>query len=188
MELLSFMFHLIGLIDNMNKKRYILLKKKSKETFKNLLKRLDEYNKEEGTDINFHEFFVNILLYSEEDYIHLVSYRKKLQEKAKKRQERQFDPNKPIPYGKGDVENPEYDKYFLIYNDYYKHYLFSAIPKEQKTLKTYFKVTYNYSDEKALEEARKIQYIVFSKKRKNIDNKLIIKELDNEEYRIVGKV
>lgn len=152
----------------MNKKRYIFLKKKAKETFKNLLKKLDEYNKEECVNINFHEFFVNILLYSEDDYIKLITYKAKQEKKKKDRstpKRRKIDQNILIKKGIGDFENPEYDKYWKIFTDYNENYLGNESITENKTLKNYFILKYNYTEDKAYEESKKITKIIFKKKK-----------------------
>ena len=61
MVLQNFIFILIGLID----KNMIL--------FKKLKKALKEYEAEFGKDISLHDFFVNYLNYSEEDYEKFIS-------------------------------------------------------------------------------------------------------------------
>ena len=171
-----------------SKRVYIALKNKAKQTYKHLLKYLDEYNEEANTSIDFHTFFVEVLMYSEDDYANLLKWRKKVEDRAKRHERHKFDPNKPIPHGIGDIENPEYDKYFNIFVDYNKKYLSRVDIEGKKTLTGYFKLVYGYDDEKALEEATKIQKIVFTKKRSGVNNKLIVKEVGDNELRIIGKI
>lgn len=170
---------------NKRKYKYIALNKKAKETCKNLTKAFNEYNEEEGKHIDFHEFFTSILSYSEDDYIKLTSYIAK--RKKKKEHRKEICIKNSIKPGIGDVENPEYNKYFNIFCDYGKYLSDSSIT-ENKTLCNYLIKTFNYSSDEALSEARKIQAILFTKKRNNVNNKLITKEINNQEIRIVGIV
>ena len=69
-----------------DKKYYITANKKSKQTLKNLQKKLDEYIEESGKNISFHNFFVEVLNYTENDFINLIKFinRKKNQKKKSK--------------------------------------------------------------------------------------------------------
>lgn len=147
---------------------YIALKKKSKQTNKKLLRLLNEYNEENNVNIDFHTFFVNILNYTEDDYIKLITYKAKQEKKKKDRstpKPRKIDQNKLIEYGIGDTENPEYDKYWKIFTDYNENYLGDESITGKKTLKAYFIYKYNYTEDKALEESKKITAIIFKKKK-----------------------
>ena len=153
----------------MKKHHYIQLKKKCKYTLKKINEYLIEYNEENSTNIDFHTFFVEILLYSEDDYTNLIAYKAK-QEKKKDRstpKPRKIDQNKLIKYGIGDFKNPEYEKYWNIFTDYNENYLANTSITGKKTLKNYFIFKYNYSEDKAYEESKKISKIIF-KKDKNV--------------------
>lgn len=170
---------------NKRKYKYLALVKRAKQTYKNLNKAHDEYNEEEGKHIDFHEFFTSVLGYNEDDYIKLTTYIVKRKKKQEHRKE--ICIKNSIKVGIGDVENPEYNKYFNIFCDY-GNYLSDSSIIEKKTLINYLIRTFNYSSDEALSEARKIQAILFTKKRNNINNKLITKEINNQEIRIVGIV
>lgn len=157
-------------MNNMGNKKYIYiaLKKKSKQACKKLLKHLNEYNEENNVNIDFHTFFIDILRYSEDDYIKLITYKAK-QEKKKKDREipkpRKIDQNVLIKKGIGDFENPEYEKYWKIFTDYNENYLGNESITGKKTLKNYFILKYNYTEDKAYEESKKISKIIFKKKK-----------------------
>lgn len=147
---------------------YIALKKKSKQTCKKLLKLLNEYNEENNVNIDFHTFFIKILNYTEDDYIKLITYKAKQEKKKKDRstpKRRKIDQNKLIEYGIGDTENPEYNKYWEIFTDYNENYLGDESIIGKKTLKNYFILKYNYTEDKAYEESKKITKIIFKKKK-----------------------
>ena len=144
------------------------IKKKSKQTCKKLLQLLNEYNEENNVNIDFHTFFIKILNYTEDDYIKLITYKAKQEKKKKDRSNpkpRKIDQNKLIEYGIGDTENPEYDKYWKIFTDYNENYLGNESITGKKTLKNYFILKYNYTEDKAYEESKKISKIIFKKKK-----------------------
>ena len=175
-----------------SKKYYIALNKKSKETCKKLQKVLNEYNEETGQHIDFHTFFVKVLNYTEDDFISFTKYMKRRKDRAERKRRRQEENKgiyikKSITLGIGDVEHPEYNKYFNIFCDY-GTYLSDSSITEKKSLVNYLIRTFHYSSEEALVDARKIQNILFTKKRNNINNKLITKEINNQETRIIGVV
>ena len=170
MVLRNFIFALIGLIDNMRNRKYIYiaLKKRTKQTCKKLLKLLNEYNEENNVNIDFHTFFITILNYTEDDYIKLITYKIKRERKKKDREtpkKRKIDQNKLIEHGIGDTENPEYKKYWDIFTDYNENFLGDESIKGKKCLKQYFIYKYNYDEDKAYAESRKITSIIFKKKK-----------------------
>ena len=131
---------------------------------------MDEYNEENNVKIDFHVFFVNVLMYSEEDYIKLITYQAR--QKAKKERNRKRNENpKPkqinqfrlVEKGIGDTEHPEYEKYWNIYTDYNNNFLGDDSITGKKSLKAYFIYKYGYNEDKALEESRKISKIIFKK-------------------------
>lgn len=160
------MFTLIGWMHNMKKNRYIFIKRKAKALIKKLLKYLNEYNIENDSNLDFHTFFVNVLNYSEEDYIKLVEFKTKLEKKKKDRsvrKPRKINQKVLIEHGIGDIENPEYEKYWNIFTDYNEIYLANDSITGKKTLKEYFIYRYNYTEDKAYEESKKIAKIIFKK-------------------------
>ena len=152
----------------MNKYYYIQLKKDCTRKIKKLNNYLKEYNEENGLNIDFHTFFVKVLNYSEEEYVNLITYKAKL-EKLKKNREipkpRKIDQNVLIKKGIGDFENSEYEKYWNIFTDYNENYLADTSITGKKTLKAYFIYKYNYSEDKAYEESKKISKIIFKKQK-----------------------
>ena len=169
MELLNLVFIVIGLTGNMNKYMIIALRKRAKQTIKAFSKRLEEYNSITNSNIDFHTFFVDILNYSEEDYLKLLTVKIKFEKRRKDREtpkKRKIDQNKLIEHGIGDTENPEYKKYWDIFTDYNENYLGDESIKGNKCLKQYFIYKYNYDEDKAYAESKKISSIIFKKKKK----------------------
>ena len=167
MVLRNFTFTLIGLIGNMNKYMIIALRKRAKQTIKTFSKHLEEYNSITNSNIDFHTFFVDVLNYSEEDYLNLLTVKIKFEQRRKNREtpkKRKIDQNKLIEYGIGDIENPEYKKYWDIFTDYNENYLGDESIKGKKCLKQYFIYKYNYDEDKAYAESKKISSIIFKKK------------------------
>ena len=155
-----------------NKIYHSLLKKESVRKIKKLNNYLKEYNDENNLNIDFHTFFVKVLNYSEEEYNKFVTYKvkqEKIKEKKKKDRSnpkpRKINQNKLIEYGIGDVDNPEYEKYWNIFTDYNENYLADTSITSKKTLKAYFIYKYNYSEDKAYEESKKISKIIFKKQK-----------------------
>ena len=152
------------------------VKEKCVKACKRLVTYLKEYNKENNLDIDFHIFFVEVLGYTEEDYVKFVT--KKAKQKAKKEvkkikrtdnvnpKPRKINQLKLIEIGLGDTENPEYEKYWKIFTDYNENYLGNTSITGKKSLKKYFIYRYNYSEDQALKESRKISYIIFKKNKK----------------------
>jgi len=70
-----------------------------------------------------------------------------------------------IKYGIGDIENPEYEKYWNIFTDYNENYLGDKSITGNKTMKNYFILKYNYTEDKAYEESKKINKIIFKKEK-----------------------
>ena len=156
----------------MNKSRkicLIFLKKKIKHVHKKINKYLEEYNKENNSNVDFHTFFVDILNYTEEDYTNFIEYKVKLEKQKKDRsipKPRKINKEVLIKKGIGDFNNPEYEKYWNIFTDYNENYLADTSITGKKTLKAYFIYKYNYTEDKAYEESKKITDIVFKKKKK----------------------
>ena len=155
-----------------NKIYHSLLKKECARKIKKLNNYLKEYNDENGLNIDFHTFFVKVLNYSEEEYNELVTYKVKQEKiKEKKRKDRsnpkprKINQSKLIEYGIGDIDNPEYEKYWNIFTDYNENYLADTSITGKKTLKAYFIYKYNYSEDKAYEESKKISKIIFKKQK-----------------------
>jgi len=160
---------LTGLIGNMNKYMIIALRQRAKQTIKAFSKRLEEYNSITNSNIDFHTFFVDVLNYSEEDYLNLLTVKIKFEKIRKDREtpkKKKIDQNKLIEHGIGDTENPEYKKYWDIFTDYNENYLGDESIKGKKCLKQYFIYKYNYDEDKAYAESRKITSIIFKKKKK----------------------
>jgi hypothetical protein len=82
MELLNLVFIVIGLTGNMNKYMIIALRKRAKQTIKAFSKRLEEYNSITNSNIDFHTFFVDVLNYSEEDYLNLLTVKIKFEKRS----------------------------------------------------------------------------------------------------------
>jgi len=160
---------LTGLIGNMNKYMIIALRQRAKQTIKAFSKRLEEYNSITNSNIDFHTFFVDVLNHSEEDYLNLLTVKIKFEKIRKDREtpkKKKIDQNKLIEHGIGDTENPEYKKYWDIFTDYNENYLGDESIKGKKCLKQYFIYKYNYDEDKAYAESRKITSIIFKKKKK----------------------
>jgi len=158
----------IGLTGNMNKYMIIALSKRAKQTIKAFLKHLEEYNSITNSNIDFHTFFVDVLNYTEEDYLNLLTAKIKFEKRKKDREtpkKRKIDQNKLIEHGIGDIENPEYKKYWDIFTDYNENYLGDESIKGKKCLKQYFIYKYNYDEDKAYAESKKISSIIFKKKK-----------------------
>ena len=169
MALRNFMLTVIGLTGNMNKYMIIALRKRAKQTIKAFSKHLEEYNSITNSNIDFHTFFVDVLNYSEEDYLNLLTVKIKFEKRRKDREtpkKRKIDQSKLIEHGIGDTENPEYKKYWDIFTDYNENYLGDESIKGKKCLKQYFIYKYNYDDDKAYAESKKISSIIFKKKNK----------------------
>lgn len=163
------MLVLTGWIINMNKYMIIALRKRAKQTIKKFSKYLEEYNSTTNSNIDFHTFFVDVLNYSEEDYLNLLTAKIKFEKRKKDRtipKKRQINQDALIKHGIGDIENPEYKKYWDIFTDYNENYLGDESIKGKKCLKQYFIYKYNYSDEMAYAESKKISSIIFKKKKK----------------------
>ena len=168
MALRNFMLVAIGLTGNMNKYMIIALSKRAKQTIKAFLKHLEEYNSITNSNIDFHTFFVDVLNYTEEDYLNLLTAKIKFEKRKKDREtpkKRKIDQNKLIEHGIGDIENPEYKKYWDIFTDYNENYLGDESIKGKKCLKQYFIYKYNYDEDKAYAESKKISSIIFKKKK-----------------------
>jgi len=168
MVLRNFMLAAIGLTGNMNKYMIIALSKRAKQTIKKFSKHLEEYNSITNSNIDFHTFFVDVLNYTEEDYLNLLTAKIKFEKRKKDREtpkKRKIDQNKLIEHGIGDVENPEYKKYWDIFTDYNENYLGDESIKGKKCLKQYFIYKYNYDEDKAYAESKKITSIIFKKKK-----------------------
>ncbi len=168
MVLRNFMLAAIGLTGNMNKYMIIALRKRAKQTIKAFSKHLEEYNSITNSNIDFHTFFVDVLNYSEEDYLNLITAKIKFEKRKKDREtpkKRKIDQSKLIEHGIGDIENPEYKKYWDIFTDYNENYLGDESIKGKKCLKQYFIYKYNYDEDKAYAESRKITSIIFKKKK-----------------------
>ena len=156
----------------MKKIYYSLLKKECDRKINKLNNYLKEYNDENNLNIDFRTFFIKVLNYSEEEYNKLVTYKVK-QEKIKENKKKEGDNPKPrqinqdklIKYGIGDFNNPEYEKYWNIFTDYNKNYLTDTSIIGKKTLKAYFIYKYNYSEDKAYEESKKISKIIFKRQK-----------------------
>ena len=109
----NFMLTVIGLTGNMNKYMIIALRKRAKQTIKKFSKHLEEYNSITNSNIDFHTFFIDVLNYSEEDYLNLLTAKIKFEKRKKDREtpkKRKIDQNKLIEHGIGDIENPEYNE------------------------------------------------------------------------------
>ena len=156
-----------------SQKRYFkALAEKSFKTCKKLTAYLDEYNEETGLHIDFHVFFVEVLMYSEEDYIKMITYQAKTKAKKERRRKAQESPkprkinqDKLVEKGIGDTTNPEYSKYWEIFTDYNENYLGSTEITGKKTLKGYFIWRYGYDENVALAESKKLSSIIFKKKK-----------------------
>ena len=169
MVLKIFVLAAIGLTGNMNKRMIIAARNRAKQTIKKFSKHLEEYNSTTNSNIDFHTFFVNVLNYTEEDYLNLLNIKTKLEKRKKSREtpkKRKIDQNKLIEYGIGDIENPEYKKYWDIFTDYNENYLEDESITGNKCLKQYFIYKYNYDEDKAYAESKKITAIIFKKKKK----------------------
>jgi len=160
---------LTGLMHNMNKYMIIALCQRAKQTIKKFSKYLEEYNSTTNSNIDFHTFFVDVLNYSEEDYLNLLTAKSKFEKRKKYREipkKRQINQDALIKHGIGDTENPEYKKYWDIFTDYNENYLGDESIKGKKCLKQYFIYKYNYDEDKAYAESKKISSIIFKKKKK----------------------
>lgn len=147
----------------------IALRKHAKQTIKKFSKHLEEYNSITNSNIDFHTFFVDVLNYSEEDYLNLLTTKIKFEKRKKDREtpkKKQINQEILIKKGIGDIENPEYKKYWDIFTDYNENYLGDESIKGKKCLKQYFIYKYNYDEDKAYAESRKITSIIFKKKKK----------------------
>ena len=163
------MLTVIGLTGNMNKYMIIALSKRAKQTIKKFSKHLEEYNSITNSNIDFHTFFVDVLNYSEEDYLNLLTAKIKFEKRKKDKEipkKRQINQDKLIELGIGDIENPEYKKYWDIFTDYNENYLGDESIKGKKCLKQYFIYKYNYDENTAYAESKKISSIIFKKKKK----------------------
>ena len=78
MVLKIFVLAAIGLIGNMNKRMIIAARNRAKQTIKKFSKHLEEYNSITNSNIDFHTFFVNVLNYTEEDYLNLLNIKVKI--------------------------------------------------------------------------------------------------------------
>ena len=152
------------------KRHFKKLNERSLKVCKKLGECFDEYNEETNIQVDFHIFFVEVLMYSEEDYIKLITYTEKQKarkERNKKAHEfpkpRKINQSRLIELGIGDTANPEYKKYLEIFTDYNENYLGNTSITGKKTLKSYFIYKYNYSEDNALKESRKISAIIFKK-------------------------
>jgi len=154
------------------KKYFKALDKKSFETCKKLTTYLDEYNEENNLHLDFHIFFVEVLMYSEEDYIKMITYQAKTKARKERRMKAQESPkprkinqDKLVEKGIGDITNPEYSKYWEIFTDYNENYLGSTEITGKKTLKGYFIWRYGYDEDTAYAESKKLSTIIFKKKK-----------------------
>ena len=168
MVLRNFRLTVTGWMINMNKYMIIALRKRAKQTIKKFSKYLEEYNSTTNSNIDFHTFFVDVLNYTEEDYLNLLTTKIKFEKRRKNREapkKRQINQDALIKHGIGDVENPEYKKYWDIFTDYNENYLGDESIKGKKCLKQYFIYKYNYDEDKAYAESKKISSIMFKKKK-----------------------
>lgn len=135
--------------------------------FKKLKKILKEFEEETGKEISFHDFFVNILNYSEEDFeLFLNSKRTKIKKKPSGESKR----TNRIPYISkevGDKNHPEYEKYYnmvLAFREYMCNKELRPDGEEKKTMRTFIKYAYGLEGDDATLEMRKIEYIVYKGK------------------------
>jgi len=126
--------------------------------FKKLKKAYKEYLEESKENISLSEFFINVLNYSKEDFKDFIIAKHSYTEKRKHKLPSSIEPK--IAKNKGIRNHPDYDKYFGIICEYRKYLIEN---KKRINLKDFISEKYNISIEEALEEAKKIHLILYSK-------------------------
>ena len=126
-----------------------------------------EYCEENNSSISCKDWFIKVLQYSEKD---LANFGRTVKKQEKKKHEKK-KPNREIktidphlPAYIGNREHPEYNKYFSIVCEQRKYNM--EHPGASISLKNYLISTYNFSEEEAKIECKKIEHILYCKNKK----------------------
>lgn len=131
--------------------------------FAKLKSALKEYNHDNQVDLSLHQFFVEVLNYSEEEFNEFLIVKKTHIKPVKEHK----DKVPYIPKEVGDKDNPEYEKYcnmVLAFKEYMCNKEIRPEGDERKTMRTFMKYAYGIEGDAATLEMRKIEYIVYKGK------------------------
>lgn len=134
--------------------------------FKKLKLALKEYNHDNQVDLSLHQFFVEVLNYSAEEFNEfLIAKKTHIKPSGESKRTNRIP---YIPKEVGDKDNPEYEKYYnmvLAFRKYMCNKELRPEGDEKKTMRTFMKYAYNLEGDDVLIEMRKIENIVYKGKK-----------------------
>lgn len=129
--------------------------------FKKLKNAYKEYIEESGNNISFSKFFIKVLNYSNKDFKNFIKSKAEYQEKKKHKLPKNIEPK--LGKTQGLKDHPEYNKYYNIVCEFRKYIIEN---QEKINLSSFLKEKYNLSDEESLNEAKKVNLIIYSNTKK----------------------